>query len=143
MIDVFTPQMIFPDCLFKSNHTVDKRRFHFWFHDVLCGVQHTAEIDSAVCCTLRRQLCDWISWRNWNQIRKYFSLFIRGSDKCKSWKKNWRSKISWHTLYNYLKTVSQIVALIYFISYASRNYTTNFKNNSKNMLNNVFFIESA
>ena len=28
-------------------------------------------------CTLWRQLCDQISWWNWNQIQKYISLFIR------------------------------------------------------------------
>ena len=32
-------------------------------------------------------LCDWISWRNRNWIRKYLSLFIRGQDGFESWKK--------------------------------------------------------
>ena len=42
-------------------------------------------------------LCDRISWGNWNRIRKYFSLFIRGPDGFESWKK-WSSKILWHSL---------------------------------------------
>ena len=38
--------------------------------DNLCFVLHTAEIVSAVCCTPLRQLCDRISRRNQNRIRK-------------------------------------------------------------------------
>ena len=41
-------------------------------------------------------LCEQISWRHWNRIQKFFSLFIRGPDGFKSWKKQ-RSKILWHT----------------------------------------------
>ena len=54
------------------------------------------ESDSTVWCTPWSFLKIWISRRNWNRIRKYFSLFIRGPDGFKSGKK-WRSKISWHT----------------------------------------------
>ena len=42
------------------------------------------------------QLCDRISRQNQNQIRKYFSLFIR-ADGIES-RKKWRSKISWNCL---------------------------------------------
>ena len=41
-------------------------------------------VDSAVCCTPRRQLCDQISRCNRKRIRKYFSLFVRVSDGFKS-----------------------------------------------------------
>ena len=55
--------------------------------DDLCGMLHTAEIISTVGCTQRRSLCDWMSRRNENLIRKYFRLFIRGPDGFESWKK--------------------------------------------------------
>ena len=42
--------------------------------------------DSAVCMTIWRQLCDQISRRNRNRIRKFFSVFIRGPDGVESWK---------------------------------------------------------
>ena len=51
----------------------------------LCSGMHTSELfekflslDSLVWCTPRSFLKIWISWRNRNWIRKYFSLFIRG-----------------------------------------------------------------
>ena len=40
-----------------------------------------------VCSTLLRQLCDRISQRNQNGIRKYFGLFIRGPAGFESRKK--------------------------------------------------------
>ena len=45
---------------------------------------------SAVYCTLRRSLCDQISRRNQNQIRKYLSLFIRDPNGVESWKNGGR-----------------------------------------------------
>ena len=47
------------------------------------------------CCRADRgvkfcELCDWISGRNRNWIRKYLSLFIRGPDKFESWKNGGR-----------------------------------------------------
>ena len=85
MIYVFTPKRISPDCLFKSNN---RQVIRFCFRGVqyFRGMLHTAEIISAVGCTPRRQLCDQISRRNRNQIRKYFSLFIRGPDGLESLK---------------------------------------------------------
>ena len=58
----------------------------------ICSVLHYGEIDSVVCCTPLRQLCDRISQQNRNRIQKYFSLFIRSPDRFESWKK-WRSNI--------------------------------------------------
>ena len=55
--------------------------------DWLSGGMHTAEIVSVVCNTPWRQLCDQISRRNRNRIRKYFSLLIRGPAGFESWKK--------------------------------------------------------
>ena len=57
--------------------------------DRLQSVLHTAEIDSVVESTPPRQLCDRISRRNQDRIRKYFSLFTRAPDGVESWKK-WR-----------------------------------------------------
>ena len=56
MIDLFTPKIISPDCRFKSSQRQVKISIltprcvaHHWDH--FCGVLHTAEIISAVCCT--------------------------------------------------------------------------------------------
>ena len=57
---------------------------------------HTAESDSAVGCTPQSFLKIWIYRQNRNRILKCFSLFIRGLNGFKSWKKS-RSKILWHT----------------------------------------------
>ena len=53
------------------------------------------------------ELCDRISRWNRNQIRKYFSLFIRGTDEFESWKK-WRLKISWHTPFKQFSTTCRV-----------------------------------
>ena len=52
-------------------------------------------------CTLWSFLKIPIFRQNQNPIRKYLSLFIRGLDGFKSWKK--RFKISWHTPFKYKK----------------------------------------
>ena len=54
MIDMFTPKRISPDCLFKNNQRLTKisiltPQCAVW----LCGVMHTAELDSTVGCTPR------------------------------------------------------------------------------------------
>ena len=51
---------------------------------------HTAELDSAVWCTPQSYLKIRISQWNWNRIRKYFSLYIRGLDGFESWKNGGR-----------------------------------------------------
>ena len=57
---------------------------------------HTAESNSEGWCRCTPQsfLKIWISRRNRNRIRKYFSLFIRGPDGFESWKKTggWKSR---------------------------------------------------
>ena len=57
MIDVFTPKRISPDCPFKSNQSQTKILI-LRCTVCLCGVMHTAEIDSMVGCTQRR-LSPW------------------------------------------------------------------------------------
>ena len=69
-----------------------------WLHRVM----HTTESDFEVGCTLWSFKKIWISRRNQNWIRKYFSLFIRGLDGFESWKK-WRAKILWHTPFDNVK----------------------------------------
>ena len=95
--------------------------------DRLCGVFHTAEIDSAV-CSIQLRWSPWCAichgddlrgvqhtaeitlWSNIstksNWIWKYFSLFIRGPNGFESLK-NWSSKISWHTPFNKLISLSK------------------------------------
>ena len=54
-------------------------------------------------CTRRVRILKcyvWLSWLNQHQIRKYVSLFIKGTDGFESWKK-WRSIVSWHTPFKY------------------------------------------
>ena len=41
-------------------------------------------------CSRIFEICDWISLRNQNYIRTYFSLFIRGPDRFKSWQNGGR-----------------------------------------------------
>ena len=53
---------------------------------------------TTMCCTPWRQLCDLISRRNRNWIRKYFSLFISGPDGFKSWKKLEAENLVTHSL---------------------------------------------
>ena len=86
MIDVFTPKRISPDCPFKCNQRQVNISFRFWLRDVqfisavfctplrlsprcaahhrdwLRSVLHTAEIVSAVCCTLRRYFRNFLNW---------------------------------------------------------------------------------
>ena len=69
---VFTHERTCPDCPFKSHHGQAKififtPRFDAHCGDWLCGVMHTAEIDSVVWCTMRRltlwcdaQCGDWL-----------------------------------------------------------------------------------
>ena len=76
----------------------------------LLGVYPTAKSISAVCIIPWRWSPQYASHSgdNRNQIRKYFSLFIRGPDGLESWKK-WMSKISWHTPFkseNYIVTIA-------------------------------------
>ena len=62
----------------------------------LCSLMHTTESDSVVWCTPWIFLKIRISRQNWNRIRKYFPLFIKGPDGFESCRK-WRSQISLHT----------------------------------------------
>ena len=66
MKDVVNPDVIFPDCPFKSNQRQAKisilnSLFAVW----ICGVMHTVEIDSKVWCTLQRLWCTprRLTWR--------------------------------------------------------------------------------
>ena len=59
-------------------------------------IKNFRSLDSPVWCTPRSFLKIQISLWNWNRIRKFSSLFIRGLDGFESWKK-WMSKILWHT----------------------------------------------
>ena len=54
--------------------------------------------DSAVCITPRCFLKIRISRRNRNQIRKYFTLFIRGPDGFESWEKMEAENLVTHSL---------------------------------------------
>ena len=55
VIIMFTPKMISPDCPFKSNQKLWKILIlALWCAVWLRGGMHTAELDSAVWCTLQR-----------------------------------------------------------------------------------------
>ena len=72
MIDVFTPKMISPDYLFKSNHRqVSISILILWFAIYLCGMLHTAEIISAECCTPRRSSSRCVAHRRDNSVIEY------------------------------------------------------------------------
>ena len=71
MIDVFTPKRIFPDCPFKSNQRPAK------FFLILTR-RYDAHGTPWSFLKIR------ISRRNRNRIRKYFTLFIMGSNHGKN-----------------------------------------------------------
>ena len=74
MIDVFTPKRISPDCPFKSNQRLTRisiltPQCAVW----LCGVMHTAELDSsvsAVGCT------PWSLTPRWEAHRQVFKKLL-------------------------------------------------------------------
>ena len=67
------------------------------------------------------ELYDWISRRNWNRIRKYFSQFIIGQDGFSSWKKL-RSKILWRTPLKNFYQCSPVINVV-IKNYIARSWT--------------------
>ena len=92
-------------------YDADQGVFLYILFSWLRGEMHTSELDSTVWCTpgsqtpgdevwctLRSFLKIWISRRNRNLIRKYFSMFIRGLHGFESWKKIEVKKLVTHSL---------------------------------------------
>ena len=78
MIDVFSPKRISPDCLFKSNHRQVNISILFpWCAIYLRGMLHTAEIISAIWCTLRRSSMRCVAHR-WDCLCGLHRDHLRG-----------------------------------------------------------------
>ena len=71
------------------------------------------------------KLCNWISRRNRNRIRKYFTLFIRGPDGFESWKK-WQSKISWTLPLKYWEILTYCCCVTWHKSHFKKFLTLHF-----------------
>ena len=76
-----------------SKHLINRLKY-LWFL-----FRFRRDFRSQICLRDVLNTAETTLWSNISansyQIRKYLSLFIRGPNRFKSWKK-WRSKISWH-----------------------------------------------
>ena len=95
MVYITLQRQISAVCITQSISTV---YITMWSQVISVVLNHTAESNCAPWSQNQKcifYLYNRISWRNWNHILKFFSLFSWGLDGFESGK-NWRSKNSWH-----------------------------------------------